>query len=241
MKIISRSVACAFAVVAFVAPCASATTNLVGFDFTTAGDANPSPQNWNRISAANGTFLNNIDDTGASTGVSLTLGGTPLGGLLYLSTSTLAPDATPQHSYNLSGMTGYGFRAGESLSITLGGLMANTPYEFWFVAYRGGGAIDNLVRVSNGDTMDAFNVVQQVAFADNDGRFLVNSTLSSNTQQWNDLSLITNSSSNGTITFNWDQQSQTPVIGALAIRVIPAPGGAALLALGGLVAARRRR
>ncbi|TVQ65115.1 MAG: hypothetical protein EA379_00395 [Phycisphaerales bacterium] len=234
---------CAIAVgaLAFVAGPASATTNLIGFNFTTAAATTPDPQNWNRVSFENGVLSNAIDDTGAVTGVNLSVSGTPLGGLLYLSTSTLAPNATPQHSYDLSGMVGYGFRAGESLSVTLSGLKANDPYEFWFVAYRGGGAIDNLVRVSNGDVMDAFNVAQQVAFADNDGRFLVNSTLSSDTQQWNDLSLITNASSNGTITFNWAAQTQTPVIGALAIRWVPAPGPVALLAMGGLVAMRRRR
>lgn len=220
---------------------ADANYNLIGFNFTTPTAATPDPQNWNRLSVNDGSTINNVvDETGSSTGVSITWGGSPQGPL-YLSTSTLAPDATPQYDYDLSGMVGYGFRAGSALFATLSGLEANAPYEVWFVAYRGGGAIDNLVSVSDGDTLDAVSFAQQLAFADNDGRFIVNSTVSSSSQNWNDLSIVVQSSSNGTLTINWEGQTQTTVAGALAVRLIPAPGSLALLMGASLVAARRRR
>ncbi|TVQ64930.1 MAG: PEP-CTERM sorting domain-containing protein [Phycisphaerales bacterium] len=220
---------------------ANATHRLIGFDFTTAADANPSPQNWNRVSAPDGTIFNAIDETGATTNVNFNYGGGATGGFVYLSTATLAPNATPQYDYSLSGMTGYGFRTNGEFFINITGLKANDPYEFWFVAYRGSTNIDNLIRVSNGDVIDAFNVSQQITSTANDGRFIVNSTIADNTMHWNDLSMITNASSTGEITFNWSPQSQTPVIGAIAIRWVPAPGSVALLAMGGLVAMRRRR
>ncbi|TVQ61568.1 MAG: hypothetical protein EA378_07360 [Phycisphaerales bacterium] len=220
---------------------ADANFNLIGFNFTTPGATTPDPQNWNRLSVSGGSTINNvIDETGAATGVNVTWGGVPQGPL-YLSTSTLAPNATPQYDYDLSGMVGYGFRAGSELFATLSGLEANTPYEVWFVAYRGGGAIDNLVSVSDGDTIDAFSFAQQLPFDDNDGRFIVNSTVANSSQNWNDLSIVVNSSSTGTLTINWEGQTQTTVAGALAIRVIPAPGVGGVLVCSLLLAARRRR
>lgn len=240
MRVHARLIVSAFALGA-VSLTASASNNLIGFNFTTAAAGTPDPQNWNRISAADGTLNNAMDDTGAATNVNFSWGGGATGGFVFLSTSTLAADATPQHDYDLSGMTGYGFRSNGEFFMNVSGLDANTPYEYWFVGYRGGSNIDNLVRVSDGDTIDAFSFSQNIALADNDGRFLVNDTNANSSMNWNDLSFVTNSSSSGEITINWSVQSQTPVIGAFALRVVPTPGAGAVLAIGALGLTRRRR
>jgi hypothetical protein len=236
----THAVICAVGAVALATAAATA-TDLIGLNFTTSTAAAPDPMNWTRISAADGTINNLQNENGSITNANVSWGANSGSGPLFLSTATLAPDATPQYNYDLSGMTGYGFRAGGDLFVEFSGLESNQPYEFWFVAYRGGGNIDNLFRVSDGDTIDAFSVAQQIAFADNDGRFLVNSTNASSSMQWDDLSLVTNSSSTGTIRFNWAAQQQTPVIGALAIRLVPSPGAASVLGLTALIAFRRRR
>ncbi len=236
MTLRNRSLSVVLAAGAAVAVCTSATLatdNIVGFNFTTAASTTPDPQNWTRISAIDGMLNNVTDDTGASTTISIEWGGNPpSAGPLFLSTSTLAPDAVPQHTYDLSGMSGYGFRAGGDLFIELSGLDPNTPYEYWFVAYRGGSNIDNDVSVSDGDTINATTFKQFVDSTTNNGRFLINTELSADTQEWNDLSFETTSSSTGTIRFNWQGDTQTTVIGALAIRkaVPPEPFDIRLLA-----------
>lgn len=216
--------------------------DLIGVNFSTAASTVPDPQNWTRISTADGSFNNLQNENGNATNVGVSWGGGATGGFVFLGTSSpLAADATPQYDYDLSGMTGYGFRSNGEFFLTFDGLEANAQYEFWFVGYRGGSNIDNLIHVSDGDTIDAFNFSQQIALADNDGRFIVNSTIANSSMHWNDLSMMTNSSSNGTLTFNWALQTQTPVVGAVAIRLVPSPGTAALLGLTGMVAMRRRR
>ncbi|TVQ31949.1 MAG: hypothetical protein EA376_08155 [Phycisphaeraceae bacterium] len=212
----------------------------MGFNLTTAGNTTPDPQNWNRISTTTGALMNVMDETGAPSGFNISWGGTPTGPL-FLGTSTLAPDATPQYDYDLSGMTGYGFRAGSELTFNLSGLNPDTPYEYWIVAYRGGGFIDTTASISDGDSLDATTFNQFLAFDDNDGRFVVNTAASSDSQNWNDLSFITNSSSNGTLTININGVSQITVLGAFAIREIPTPGTAAVLIAPLLLGARRRR
>ena len=220
---------------------ASASDNLIGFNFTTAASGTPDPQNWNRVSAADGTLSNVMDETGATTNVSITWGGGASGGFVYLSTATLAGDATPQYTYDLSGMTGYGFRSNGEFFIDIAGLNPNTPYEYWFVAYRGGSNIDNIVNVSDGNINNAFTFNQFILSTDNDGRFVVNTTNANSSMQWNDLSFTTMSSGNGTIRFEWAGDTQTTVIGAMAIRVIPTPAGLAILALAPFAVTRRRR
>ncbi|MCC5821851.1 MAG: hypothetical protein LAT64_01030 [Phycisphaerales bacterium] len=215
--------------------------DLIGVNFTTAASTTPDPQNWTRISTPDGAFNNLQNENGNTTDVGVSWGGGASGGFVFLGTSTLAADATPQYDYDLSGMTGYGFRSNGEFFLSFDGLQANALYEFWFVAYRGGTTIDNLINVSDGDTIDAFSFTQQITSGDNDGRFLVNSTNANSSMHWNDLSMMTNSSSNGTLTFNWALQTQTPVVGAVAIRLVPSPGTAALLGLTGMVAMRRRR
>jgi hypothetical protein len=195
---------------------------LVGFNFTTAGAAAPDPQNWTRISSADGVLIDVPDDTGEPTDIGIAWGGVTPDGLLFLGTSTLAPDAVPQHDYDLSGMTGYGFRAGGELFIELTGLSPNADYEYWFVAYRGASNIDNVVRVSDGNVIDAFEFNQFILSTDNDGHFVINDLKSSDQQNWNDLSFATRSSSDGEITFHWQGDTQTTVIGALAIRQLVA-------------------
>lgn len=242
-KSLTHAVICAAGALAVATASATASDfDLIGLNFTTSAAAIPDPMNWTRISAGDGVINNLQNENGNITNANVSWGANSGSSLLFLSTSTpLAPDATPQYDYDLSGMTGYGFRAGGDLFVEFSGLESNQPYEFWFVAYRGGGAIDNLFRVSDGDTLDAFSVAQQVAFADNDGRFFVNSTIADSSMQWNDLAMVTNSSSTGTVRFNWAAQSQTPVIGALAIRLVPSPGAVSVLGLTALIAFRRRR
>ncbi len=199
---------------------AVATDNLIGFNFTTAASSTPDPQNWNRISAADGSIGNVFDDTGAATSVGIQWGGNPPSlGFVYLGTSTVASDAVPQHSYDLSGMSGYAFRSNGDFFVEITGLNPNTPYEYWFVAYRATSAIDNDVSVSNGDTINATTFKQFITSGDNNGRFIVNSTPANNTLVWDDLSFETFSSSSGTIRFNFVGDTQTTVaVGALAIR-----------------------
>lgn len=238
---VSLAALCAAAALSVATGASAQDFNLIGFNFTTSGSATPDPQNWNRISAPDGTVSNVMNDTGASTNVSITWGGGPSGGFVYLSTSTLAADAVPQHGYDLSGMTGYGFRSDGEFFITLSGLEANMPYEYWFVAYRGGSTIDNIVNVSDGDVIDATTFNQFITSTANNGRFVINTEISSDTQVWDNLSFTTMSSSNGEITFNWTGDTQTTVIGALAVRLIPAPGAAIVFALAPLAMGRRRR
>lgn len=213
--------------------------SLIGLNFTTPDSVNADPQNWNRVSITNGAINNLIDDSGAVTGVGMDIGGSP-NGPLFLSTDTLASDAVPQHSYDLAGMTGYGFRAQSQLFVEFTGLLPNTPYEYWFVGYRAGGAIDNNVSVSDGDILDAFSFNQFITFADNDGRFIINTTVSADSQQWNDLAFVTNSSSAGTLRFNFAGNTQTTVIGALAIRQIPEPASGLLFLMIGSITLLRR-
>ncbi|TVS03930.1 MAG: DUF11 domain-containing protein, partial [Phycisphaerales bacterium] len=204
------------AVLAAAAGTTLATDNLIGFNWTTAASTTPDPQNWNRISSADGTLSNVFDDTGVSTPVGINFGGGASGGFVYLSTATLDPDAVPQHSYDLSGMSGYGFRSGGEFFVEITGLDANTPYEYWFVAYRTTSVIDQAVSVSDGDTINAFTFPQ--AKPSGTARFVINDQVSNDTQVWDDLAFETTSSSTGTITFNWEGLTQTTVIGALAVR-----------------------
>ncbi len=212
---LTRAVA-AGAVLAAAAGTTLATDNLIGFNWTTSSSTTPDPLNWNRISSADGTLFNVLDDTGVSTPVGINFGGGASGGFVYLSTSTLDADAVPQHSYDLSGMTGYGFRSNGEFFVEITGLDANTPYEYWFVAYRTTSAIDQAVSVSDGDTINAFTFPQSKPSGT--ARFVINDQLSNDTQVWDDLSFETTSSSTGTITFNWEGVTQTTVIGALAVR-----------------------
>lgn len=215
--------------------------NLIGVNFTTATATIPDPQNWNRYSQLSGALSNLIDDTGAPTGVTFAATPTVGDGFLYLSSSTLAPDATPQFDYDLSGMVGYGFRAGGAFRLEFRGLQPNTPYEYWVVGYRAGGAIDNSVMVSNGDTLGAVSFDQFILFADNDGRFLVNTSVSADTDNFNDYAFVTNSSSTGILTIDLAGVSQTTVLGALAIRMVPEPSFGLGIMLLSLVPALRRR
>jgi hypothetical protein len=227
MRFMTQTRAVIFAAGALALATASTTaTDLIGLNFSTSGAATPDPMNWTRISAADGSINNLQDENGIATNVNISWGANTGLGFVYLGTSSpLAADATPQYDYDLSGMTGYSFRSNADFFVEFSGLEPNEPYEFWFVAYRGGSNIDNLILVSDGDTVDASSFTQQIALANNDGRFIVNSTIADSSLQWNDLSLVTNSSSNGTIRFNWTVQSQTPVLAALAIRPAsdPAP------------------
>ncbi len=192
---------------------------LIGFNFTTAASATPDPQNWNRISAVEGTLENVPDDTGAASGVNFSWGGVGSLGPLFLATATLAPDAVPQYDYDLSGMTGYGFRSGGRFFIELTGLQPSTPYEFWLVAYRVAGNIDNIVEVSDGDELAAFSFKQTITGADNDGRFVINDLPSSSDQNWNELSFETRSGSDGSLRIEWEGDTDTTVVvGAFAIR-----------------------
>jgi serine protease AprX len=191
---------------------------LIGFNFTTAAAGAPDPQNWTRISDGTGSLSNAPDDTGTATDVGIEWGGVTTDGFVYLGTATLGAGAVPQHDYDLSGMTGYGFRAGGDFFIELSGLQPNTDYEYWFVAYRATSAIDNVVNVSDGDDLEAFQFNQIISAGDNDGRFVINDLVGDDTQEWNDLSFVTRSSSAGTIEFRWQGDTQTTVIGALAIR-----------------------
>jgi hypothetical protein len=191
---------------------------LIGFNFTTSGSATSDPQGWTRIGDASGSLVGVPDDTGESTDVGISWGGVTTDGFLFLSTSTLAGDAVPQHHYDLSGMTGYGFRSGGDFFIEVDGLQPNAAYEYWFVAYRGASNIDNIVKVSDGDEIDAFEFNQFLASGDNDGHFVINELRSSDEQVWDELSFITHASSDGTITIHWEGDTQTTVIGAFAIR-----------------------
>ncbi len=192
---------------------------VIGFNFTTSGSGTADPQNWTRIATADGTIDNVPDDTGEPTDVSLSWGGVTTDGFIFLGTDTLAGDAVPQHDYDLSGMTGYGFRSDGDFFIEVDGLQPNTEYEYWMVAYRASTDIDNVVKVSDGDEIDAFEFNQFLSSGDNDGRFVINDLVSSDEQIWNELSFTTQSSSNGTITIHWQGDTQTTVIGAFAIRM----------------------
>jgi hypothetical protein len=241
VKVLGTVFATAVAVSFSMTDVASGSINLVGLDFSTAGDPNI-PMNWNRVSAAQGTISNLMDETGATTNVGVNFGGGPSGGFVYLSTSTLAPDAVPQYDYDLSGMTGYGFRSDGEFFVEFTGLNPNSAYEFWFVGYRATIAIQNVVTVTDGDAND-FTFVQSLSADDNDGRFMVNTINANNTMQWNDLSLVTMSDSDGMIRFDWFGDGQTTVIGALAIRAVavPAPGALAMLVLAPIALGSRRR
>ena len=193
---------------------------LIGFNFTTAASATADPQNWTRISTADGTLVNVPDDTGEATEVGIAWGGVTTAGFVFLGTSTLAGDAVPQYDYDLAGMTGYGFRSDGDFFIELSGLVPSAAYEYWFVAYRGASAIDNIVRVSEGDVINAIEFSQFLTAGDNNGRFVINDLVGSNSQDWNDLAFATTSSSAGEIRFNWQGGTQTTVIGALAVRAM---------------------
>lgn len=222
----------------------TASASLIGFNFTTAASSTPDPQNWNRVSSAAGTLTNVMNDQGAASGVDITWGGGATGGFVYLGSTTLAADATPQFDYDLSGMTGYALRSNGEFFIELSGLAASTEYEYWFVGYRAGSAIQNVVDVSDGDSLNAFTFTQSITSTANNGRFLVNTTNANNSMHWDDLSFTTTSSSQGTIRFDWHGDGQTTVIGALAIRpigAVPGPGAILLLAFAPLVGGRRRR
>lgn len=229
---------------AFLAPSSALAEPLIGVNFTTPTSGTADPQNWNRYSQGDGVLSNLQDENGNTTGVAMNIfgnvGGTPTT-LLYLNTSTLATDATPQYDYDLSGMTGYGFRASGEFTMELRGLIPNFDYEYWFVGYRGGATIDNIVRVSDGDTIDAFEFNQFISSTDNDGRFVVNTVNANDTMHWNDLFFTTTSSSAGIITFNFFGDTQTTVIGAFAIRAVPEPATMAGLGAGLLFLLRRRK
>lgn len=197
---------------------------LVGFNFTTAASTTPDPQNWTRISAADGHLSTVQNDQGEVTPVGITWGGGTSGGFVYLATSTLATDAVPQYAYDLSGMTGYGFRInGGELFISLSGLEPDTEYDYWFVAYRGATEIENVVTVSEGNVSDAFEFRQSIATAVNDGRFVINDTISHNSQHFLELAFRSRSSDSGTLEFNWFGDGATTVIAALALREAVAP------------------
>lgn len=234
----------ALAVLAFGTTLEAHAQSLIGVNFTTATSGTPDPQNWNRYSQGDGVLSNLQDENGNATGVAMNItgnvGGNPTT-LLYLSTSTLAGDATPQYDYDLSGMTGYGFRASGEFTMEIRGLIPNFDYEYWFVAYRGGATIDNIVQVSNGDTLNDFSFNQFITSTDNNGRFLVNTVNANNTMHWNDLFFTTTSSSAGTITYNFAGDTQTTVIGAFAIRAVPEPATMAGLGAGLLFLLRRRK
>lgn len=224
-----------------VAGSAMATENLVGLNFSTAGAAKPDPQNWTRISSADGSQGNLMDDTGASTDVGVSWGPVTGGGFVYLGTDNVAADAVPQHDYDLGGMSGYGFRSDGNFFVEFSGLKPNEDYFYWFVGYRSVSAIDNVVNVSDGDTPNATQFRQSISSTDNDGRFLVNDVNANDSMQWSDLSFVTESSSQGTLRFEWEGDTQTTVVGAVAVQLVPAPGSMALLGLAGLAACRRRR
>lgn len=191
---------------------------LIGFNFTTSGSATDDPQNWNRISDAEGVLEDVMDDTGTPTGVDITWGGVTTDGFVFLGTDNVADDAVPQYDYDLSGMSGYGFRSDGDFFIELSGLAPNAQYEYWFVAYRSVSAIANAVTVSDGDDLEAIQFDQLISSADNDGRFVINDLISNDDQDWAEISFETTSSSDGTINFRWEGDGQTTVIGALAVR-----------------------
>lgn len=191
---------------------------LIGFNFTTSGAAAPDPQNWTRISAIDGFIENVPDDTGEPTDINFQWGGVSTAGPLYLGTATLGVNAVPQHAYDLSGMTGYGFRSNGDFFIELTGLQPNAAYEYWMVAYRATSGIDNVVTVSEGSDPSGIQFTQFLAAGDNDGRFVINETNATGDMIWDEMSFITEADSDGTIRITWEGDTQTTVIGAFAIR-----------------------
>ncbi len=195
--------------------------SLIGFNFTVSSASTPDPQGWQRIGELEGLLDEVYDDTGALTGIHFEWGGVdPSGGLLYLSLGALAADAVPMYDYDLSGMTGYGFRSDGRFFMELSNLQPNSDYEYWMVAYRGDADFDNRVEVSDGDDINAFEFNQTITEdQQNGGRFVINEAISDDTQDFNDLSYVARSSSGGTIRIEWEGDTDlSAVIGAFAIR-----------------------
>lgn len=72
-------------------------------------------------------------------------------------------------------------------------------------------------------------------------RYFGTGTTSTSTYVNDDLTLFTDVSRTGTIPFGGTQFSPRAFVGVLTYDVIPAPGALALMGMGGLMAARRRR
>src|SRR5690606_12879448 len=125
------------------------------------------------------SLANVMDDQGIVTPVGIEWsGGVSGNGFLFLATSTLAANAVPQHAYDLSGMTGYGYRsASAEFTVQLTGLNPDTEYQYWFVGYRSTSAIENSIQVSEGDVLNAISFQQVATSAQNDGRFYINDVL----------------------------------------------------------------
>ncbi|MEO0476006.1 MAG: PEP-CTERM sorting domain-containing protein [Planctomycetota bacterium] len=163
-------------------------------------------------------------------GVSFT-SATTLGNTAPASTNVLAPNTSGDASYdNLLKQATFG--GGTSTVYTVNGLTNGVDYyiQVWFTETRTANNLDERVMTYSDNegvpnTVDLAGGIGGVASATL-GQYVIGTFTASGTSQ--DLGLITNSFGNAH--FN-----------ALLVREVPEPGSIALLGLGGLMMARRRR
>jgi hypothetical protein len=111
----------------------NANAAIIGVDFGPISQ--PSPLNWNSISAE-GTFNNLIDENGDTTGVGLLV--VDNGGTALTWDAAINPLTIPSHTNPISNIYGdlYRFSGAAELELQFNGLEANTEYDVWVFGVR---------------------------------------------------------------------------------------------------------
>jgi len=204
--------------------------SLIGVDFDNGAG---SPNNWNTVTSAGPFSIGNlIDESGALSGVGFSIN----------SNSTFTTAATgstlPQHSQSLAGLDDYMFGTGAATA-TFSGLNPGQGYFVWAFGLRGF-SMGNDVSIIGGGPAVSFDQDD-----DTPGNLWVNGELGSDARTLQSFAAVQTADSAGQISIrildDLDAGGTGWTSAGLAIQVVPAPGGVALLGLGGLLAVRRRR
>lgn len=203
--------------------------SLIGIDFDNGAG---SPTNWNTLGAGPHNVANLIDESGASTGVSFT---SNTGNTF---TTSANAGTLPQHSQSLAGLDDYLFGT-STFTGTFGGLTPGQEYFVWAFGLRGFD-MGNDVTITGGGAPIIFDQDESTT-----GNLWVNDAVGDSSLTLQSYAFVQTADSAGQITFII---ADDPIAGGvgwtsagLAIQIVPAPGAAALLGLGGLAATRRRR
>lgn len=177
---------------------ASAST-LVGINFGSSGS--PSPSGWTLISTS-GTVNNLRDTTGASTGISITVNGSPaplaFPGLVPLA-STIPSDAP-----SLTNLQSNFYNNGGSLTAQLSGLTPNAYYSIYVIGLRFVGTMSQSVTITGAGTPLTF---AQSGAADS---LFINGSVGSSSQTLESYAVSVQASSSGTITIQVAAGTSSP-------------------------------
>lgn len=224
-------------VLALVASGAAAAmaAELIGFDID---NGSGSPTNWNsgllgQATTSSQTFSNLLDESGAATGVDLTIEN-----FRALNLGLAAPNTAtvPQHSTVLDAINDYAFSSSgvpATLTATFSDLAPGNSYYLWVFGLR---RFDsrNTIAVAGAET---FAYTQQ--FAAND--LFINDEVGSDTRTLASYADVVVADSNGQIKVTaGTDTSYAYAIGGYAIQLVPEPG-TALLSLVAAGALLRRR